>query len=141
MFSEFCSISALSCSFEFLVVVGGWWWWVGGGSQRLLCHKPTTVIVVFLLGLWLLLGCDKKSHTTSFRHRSCVVLIVLNMSLVRSLTNISNVSNSSRYVCQKLYFLAIWNSCSRFITFYFTELWQSHTARIKIKIVLQCVRQ
>ena len=25
-FSEFCSISALSCSFEFVVVVGGRWW-------------------------------------------------------------------------------------------------------------------
>ena len=25
MFSEFCSISALSCSFEFVVVGGGWW--------------------------------------------------------------------------------------------------------------------
>ena len=28
MFSEFCSISALSCSFEFVWWVGGgWWWW------------------------------------------------------------------------------------------------------------------
>ena len=32
----------------------------GGGSQRLLCLNPTTVMVVFLFGLWLLLGCDKK---------------------------------------------------------------------------------
>ena len=61
MFSEFCSISALSCSFEFV-----WWWcgcgcgWVGGWwySQRLLSLNPTTVMVVLLLGLWLLLGCD-----------------------------------------------------------------------------------
>ena len=48
--SEFCSISALSCSFEFqwgvAVVVGG------GGSQRLLSLNPTTVLVVLLLGLW-----------------------------------------------------------------------------------------
>ena len=57
MFSDFCSISALSCSFEFL-------WWVvvvvvvGGGSQQLLCLNPTTVMVVLLFGLWLLLGCD-----------------------------------------------------------------------------------
>ena len=53
LFSEYCSISALSCSFDFLVVVGG-----GGGSQRLLCLNPTTVLVVLLLGLWLLLGYD-----------------------------------------------------------------------------------
>ena len=32
---------------------GGWWY-----SQRLLSLNPTTVMVVFLLGLWLLLGCD-----------------------------------------------------------------------------------
>ena len=38
-----------------VVVVGGGWY-----SQRLLCLNPTTVIVVLLLGLWLLLGCDKK---------------------------------------------------------------------------------
>ena len=31
-----------------------------GGSQRLLCLNPTTVMVVLLLGLWLLLGCDKS---------------------------------------------------------------------------------
>ena len=55
MFSEYCCISALSCSFEFLV--GGWY------SQRLLSLNPTTVTVVFLLlGLWLLLllGCDNN---------------------------------------------------------------------------------
>ena len=61
MFSEFCSISALLCSFEFVWVwvwvgVGGWWY-----SQRLLSLNPTTVMVVLLLGLWLLLGCDNKS--------------------------------------------------------------------------------
>ena len=46
MFSELCSISALSGSFEFLVVV------VGGGGvfQQLLCLNPTTVMVVLLLG-------------------------------------------------------------------------------------------
>ena len=33
---------------------------VGGGSQRLLSLNPTTVMVVLLLGLWLLLGCDKN---------------------------------------------------------------------------------
>ena len=70
MFSAFCSISALSCSCEF-VVVGGWW--VGGGFQRFVSLNQTTVIVVLLLGcdnnptpdmivllleLWLLLGCD-----------------------------------------------------------------------------------
>ena len=54
MFSEFCSISALSCSFEFVVVV------VGGCSQRLLSLNPTTVMVVLLLGLGLLLGCDNS---------------------------------------------------------------------------------
>ena len=37
------------------MVVGG-----GGGSQRLLSLIPTTVLVVLLLGLWLLLGCDKN---------------------------------------------------------------------------------
>ena len=47
-----CSISALSCSFDF-VVCGG-----GGGSQRLPNPNPTTVLAVLLLGLWLLLGCD-----------------------------------------------------------------------------------
>ena len=31
-----------------------------GGSQRLLSLNPTTVMVVLLLGLWLLLGCDKN---------------------------------------------------------------------------------
>ena len=56
LFSEFCSISALLCSFEFVVVDGV----CGGGySQRLLCPNPTTVMVVLsmglLLGLWLLL--------------------------------------------------------------------------------------
>ena len=58
MFSEFCSISALSCSFEFV----WWWWWY---SQRLLCLNPTTVKVVLLLGLWLLLGCDNMAIAMS----------------------------------------------------------------------------
>ena len=35
---------------------------VGGGSQRLDCLNPTTVMVVLLLGLWLLLGFDKKKE-------------------------------------------------------------------------------
>ena len=41
--------------------MGGGGLWVGGsgGSQRLLSLNPTTVTVVLLLGLWLLLGCDK----------------------------------------------------------------------------------
>ena len=30
-----------------------------GGSQRLLSLNSTTVMVVLVLGLWLLLGCDK----------------------------------------------------------------------------------
>ena len=59
-FSEFCSISALSCSFEIAVVVV-----VGGrgrvGSQRLLSLNPTIVLAVLMSGLWLLLGCDNKS--------------------------------------------------------------------------------
>ena len=33
---------------------------VVGGSQRLLSLNSTTVMVVLLLGLWLLLGCDKN---------------------------------------------------------------------------------
>ena len=41
---------------QLVVVVGGGWWC----SQRLLCLNPTTVMVVLLLGLCLLLGCDKK---------------------------------------------------------------------------------
>ena len=50
--SEFCSISALSCSLEFV-------WWCGWYSQRLLSLiNPTAVMVVLMLGLWLLLGCD-----------------------------------------------------------------------------------
>ena len=59
MFSEFCSISALSCSFEF-VWVGGWY------SQRLLSLNPTTVMVVLLLGLWLLLGCDNTDVSKEY---------------------------------------------------------------------------
>ena len=58
MFSEFCSFSALSCSFEFVWWCGWWWcgwWW---DSQRLLSLNPTTVIVVLLLGLLLLLFYD-----------------------------------------------------------------------------------
>ena len=43
------------------MVVGG-----GGGSQRLLSLNPTTVMVVLLLGLWLLLGCDKKVILTGY---------------------------------------------------------------------------
>ena len=39
------------------MVVGGGWC-----SQRLLSLNPTTVMVVLLLGLWLLLGCDKKDR-------------------------------------------------------------------------------
>ena len=53
LFSEYCSISALSCSFEFLVV---------GGSQRLLSLNPTTFLVVLLLRLWLLLGSDNNKN-------------------------------------------------------------------------------
>ena len=53
VFSEYFSIYAISCTFEFV-----WWWWVGGGYQQLLSLNPTTVFVVLLLGLWLLLGCD-----------------------------------------------------------------------------------
>ena len=73
MFSELGSISALSCSFEFVVwgVVG-----VGvgvGGSQRLLSLNPTTVMVVLLLGLWLLLGCDNYL---------CVHQNILNSSII-----------------------------------------------------------
>ena len=36
------------------------WVGVGCGSQQLLSLKPTTVLVVLLLGLWLLLRCDKN---------------------------------------------------------------------------------
>ena len=32
----------------------------GDGSKRLLNPNPTGVFVVLLLGLWLLLGCDKN---------------------------------------------------------------------------------
>ena len=60
MFSEYCSISALSCSFEFMVVSG-----VGGGSQRLVSLNPTTMLVVLFLELWLLLGCDNLYHPGS----------------------------------------------------------------------------
>ena len=42
MFSEFCSISALSCSFEFV-----WWWWVGGGGI------PSDYLASTQLQLWL----------------------------------------------------------------------------------------
>ena len=35
----------------------------GGCSQRLLSLHPTTVMVVLLLGLWLLLGCDKNFYS------------------------------------------------------------------------------
>ena len=59
MFSEVCSISALSCSFKFVWWWCGWWWY----SQRLLSLNPTTVMVVLLLGLCLLLGCDNKFYT------------------------------------------------------------------------------
>ena len=65
MFSEYCSISALSCSFEFV------WVWMGGCgwySQRLLSLNPTTVMVVFLFGLWLLLGCDKSLYYKTLPH-------------------------------------------------------------------------
>ena len=31
-----------------------------GGSQQLLSLNSTTVMVVLVLGLWLLLGCDKN---------------------------------------------------------------------------------
>ena len=58
MFSKYCSISSLSCSFEFVWVVGcggGGWWWC---SQRLLSLNPTTVMVILFLGLWLLMACD-----------------------------------------------------------------------------------
>ena len=58
MFSEYCSISALS------LVLSLWWWcdWCGWWwySQWLLCLIPTTVMVVLLLGLGLLLGCDNS---------------------------------------------------------------------------------
>ena len=50
MFSEFCSISAPSCSFEFV--------WSVVVSQWLFSLNPTTVMVVLLGGLWLLLGCE-----------------------------------------------------------------------------------
>ena len=52
MFSDYYSISALSCSL-WLEAGGG-----GGGSHRLLSLNQTTILVVLLLGLWLLLGCD-----------------------------------------------------------------------------------
>ena len=69
MFSEFCSISALSCSFEFLVggwVGGGWWY-----SQWLLCLNPTTVKVVLLLGcdnisFFCFMICFKLNFVTAF---------------------------------------------------------------------------
>ena len=60
LFSEYCSISALSCSFEFIVVCG-----VGGGSHRLVSLNPTTMFVVLFLELWLLLGCDNLYHPGS----------------------------------------------------------------------------
>ena len=53
LFSEF----SLSYSFEFLwlvVVVGG------GGGECFVSTNPTTVMAVFMLGLWLLLGCDNS---------------------------------------------------------------------------------
>ena len=48
LFSEYCSISALLCSFL-----------VGMGSQRLRSLNPTIVLVDLVLGLRLLLVCDK----------------------------------------------------------------------------------
>ena len=36
------------------------WVGVGGSSQELVCLNPTTGLVILFLGLWLLLGCDKK---------------------------------------------------------------------------------
>ena len=47
MFSVYCSVSALACSFEFVVV---------GGSQRLLSLNPTTVLVVVVVGVVVVIG-------------------------------------------------------------------------------------
>ena len=49
--SEFCSLPALSCSFEFM-----WGWWGGGYSQQLLSLNPTTVMVILLLGVGVVVG-------------------------------------------------------------------------------------
>ena len=57
MFSEFCSIFALSCSFEFV-----WWWWY---SQRLLSLNPTTVIWLFSCS-----GCGCCWAVTIFLYKS-----------------------------------------------------------------------
>jgi len=51
----FCSISALSCSIEFMVVVDG------DGSKRLLCLNLITFKFVLLLGFLLLLDFDNTS--------------------------------------------------------------------------------
>ena len=77
MFSEFCSISALSCSFEFVVVVVVVVV-VGGCSQRLLCLNPTTVMVV------LLLGCDnisKNFHLDNITNKWTILQMVCTQTL------------------------------------------------------------
>ena len=56
LFSDYCSIYTLSCSFEFVVEGGGW---VVVPSDYLNLN-PTIVLLVLLLGLWF--GCDKKNN-------------------------------------------------------------------------------
>ena len=55
LFSEYCSISALSCSFEFLVVVGGgWWWWWWFPAITL--SQPNYSYVCFVVGVVVVVG-------------------------------------------------------------------------------------
>ena len=50
-----CSISALSCSFEF-VWVGGWIAVVGGGFQRLILSQPNFSYGCFVVGVVVVVG-------------------------------------------------------------------------------------
>ena len=80
MFSEFCSISALSCSFEFVwwVWVGGW---VGGIPSDYLVSTQLQLWLFCWLWLWLLLGCDNylldPIFLTHLYHIVCLIYWVL----------------------------------------------------------------
>ena len=61
------------------------------GSQRVLSLNPTTVMVVLLLGLWLLLGCDKNVRVD--------LIACFRQWKVTSITNLIGLCNGLSSTC------------------------------------------
>ena len=140
MFSEFCSISALSCNFEFMVGGCGCCCWWAVVSQRLLCLNPTTVMVVLLLGLWLLLGCDNYVNWAPMSRKWAQTilpglwprLVRLGWHIIHNSATQPEVTDASPSLKQTNYSTHSWHHISSCIAS--SRSWRSSGNRFRIRV-------